>query len=162
MARHRIVYLLSLLLTAGILTAGAQQKGKATFYGKRMDGRRTASGERLYNDSLVCAHRTHEFGTLLKVKNPANGREVVVKVIDRGPFVKGRIIDLSQRAARELGILAQGVAAVEVSVYHPPFSVPFLPEPAELPEIDLEITDAKSATPQWQDTIVIRRPDKHF
>ena len=127
-----------------------------------MNGRKTASGERLHNDSLVCAHRTHAFSTLLKVKNPANGKEVVVRVIDRGPFVKGRIIDLSQRAARELGILAQGIAVVEVSVYHPLVSVPFAPGSIELPEIDLEITDAESPIPQWQDSIIIKLPDKHF
>ena len=96
-----IVLLLALLGSPAV----AQQKGKATFYTRKWDGRKTASGERLYNDSLVCAHKTHKFGTLLLVKNPANGKECVVKVIDRGPYVKGRIIDLSIRAARELGIL---------------------------------------------------------
>ena len=57
----------------------AQQKGKATFYARRLDGVKTASGERLYNDSLVCAHKTHPFGTRLKVRNPANGKEVVAE-----------------------------------------------------------------------------------
>lgn len=89
-------------------------KGKATFYSKRATGSRTANGERLNNDSLTCAHRTFPFGTMLRVKNPANGRAVVVRVNDRGPFIRGRIIDLSWRAAKELGIIAQGVAMVEV------------------------------------------------
>ena len=113
--------------------AFAQQRGKATFYTRKWDGRKTASGERLYNDSLVCAHKSHNFGTLLKVVNPANGKEVIVKVIDRGPYMKGRIIDLSIRAARELGILSQGVAMVEVSVYRKPTEVPYKPEDYELP-----------------------------
>ena len=134
--------------------ASAQQKGKATFYTRKWDGRKTASGERLYNDSLVCAHKTHKFGTLLLVKNPANGKEVVVKVIDRGPYVKGRIIDLSIRAARELGILNQGVAMVEVSVYKKPTEVPYKPEDIPLPEIEMEVTQGNSIVPQWQDSVV--------
>ncbi len=94
----------------------AQQRGKASYYSKRATGAATSSGERVHHDSLTCAHRTHPFGTLLKVKNPANGREVIVKVNDRGPFGRGRIIDLSWGAARELGMLAQGVVMVEVEV----------------------------------------------
>ena len=134
--------------------APAQQKGKATFYTRKWDGRKTASGERLYNDSLVCAHKTHKFGTLLLVRNPANGKEVVVKVIDRGPYAKGRIIDLSIRAARELDILSQGVAVVEVSVYKKPTEVPYKPENIELPDLEMEVTQGNSIVPQWQDSIV--------
>ena len=144
-----IIVLLLVLLGCPVL---AQQKGKATFYTRKWDGRKTASGERLYNDSLVCAHKTHKFGTLLLVKNPANGKECVVKVIDRGPYVKGRIIDLSIRAARELGILTQGVAMVEVSVYHKPTEIPYEPEPMEIPEIEIETTNpGKGIIPQWQE-----------
>ena len=113
------------VLAAIGMPSAAQQKGKATFYSKRANGSRTASGERIHSDSLVCAHRTHPFGTLLKVRNPANGKEVVVRVIDRGPFSRGRVIDLSYRAARELGIVAQGVAMVEVSVYERKVEIPF-------------------------------------
>lgn len=138
----------------------AQQRGRATFYTRKWDGRKTASGERLYNDSLVCAHKSHKFGTLLKVVNPANGKEVVVKVIDRGPYVKGRIIDLSIRAARELGILSQGVAIVEVSVYRKPTEVPYKPEDYELPEIELESTKGETIVPQWQDSVVIGSQNK--
>lgn len=144
-----IIVLLLVLLGCPVL---AQQKGKATFYTRKWDGRKTASGERLYNDSLVCAHKTHKFGTLLLVKNPVNGKECVVKVIDRGPYVKGRIIDLSIRAARELGILTQGVAMVEVSVYHKPTEIPYEPEPMEIPEIEIETTNpGKGIIPQWQE-----------
>ena len=92
------------------------QKGKASYYARKFGGRKTASGERLHHDSMTCAHRTHPFGTLLRVKNPANGREVIVRVNDRGPFVRGRIVDLSRAAARELGIIAQGIAHVEVEL----------------------------------------------
>ena len=147
-------FLIALLIIwlGGLDIAFAQQKGKATFYTRKWDGRKTASGERLYNDSLVCAHKTHKFGTLLLVKNPANGKEVVVKVIDRGPYVKGRIIDLSIRAARELGILNQGVAVVEVSVYKKPTEVPYRPEEMEIPEIEIETTvPSNGIIPQWQE-----------
>lgn len=154
MAQRLLFFIVILLLVFAPLPAQAQQKGKATFYTRKWDGRKTASGERLYNDSLVCAHKTHKFGTLLKVKNPANGKEVVVKVIDRGPYVKGRIIDLSIRAARELGILSQGVAVVEVSVYRKPTDIPYEPEPEEIPELELEATKGESIIPQWQDSVV--------
>ena len=90
---------------SSLLHAQSVQKGIASYYGKRATGRKTSSGERLHHDSLTCAHRTHPFGTWLKVVNPHNGQQVVVKVNDRGPFGRGRIIDLSWSAARQLGIL---------------------------------------------------------
>jgi rare lipoprotein A len=161
MARYQTFLMTILMLLCFSLPTEAQQRGKATFYTRKWDGRKTASGERLYNDSLVCAHKTHKFGTLLKVKNPANGKEVVVKVIDRGPYAKGRIIDLSIRAARELGILSQGVAVVEVSVYRKPTEVPYAPEPEEIPEIQLEATKRESIIPQWQDSVVVNDKKKH-
>ena len=106
-------------LHSSLLHAQSVQKGIASYYGKRATGRRTANGERHHHDSLVCAHRTHPFGTLLKVTNPANDSVVVVRVNDRGPFGRGRIIDLSWRAAQKLGILSQGIANVEVEVCDP-------------------------------------------
>jgi rare lipoprotein A len=155
----KILLFLFLLISMGE-NAFAQQRGKATFYTRKWDGKKTASGERLYNDSLVCAHKSHKFGTLLKEVNPANGKEVIVKVIDRGPYMKGRIIDLSIRAARELGILSQGVAMVEVSVYRKPTEVPYKPEDYELPEIELESTTGESIIPQWQDSVVVGSENK--
>ena len=93
------------------------ESGKASFYSIKSSGRKTASGERLHHDSLTCAHRTYPFGTQLKVTNPANGQSVIVRVTDRGPYVRGRIIDLSVRAAKEIGIIAQGIAPVVVEVW---------------------------------------------
>ena len=90
------------------------QTGKATYYGNRWHGRRTASGERYHKDSLTCAHRTAKFGTKLRVVNKKNGKEVVVRVNDRGPFGKGMVIDLSTAAARKLGMLADGVVMVDM------------------------------------------------
>ena len=91
-----------------------RQTGVASYYARRATGSRTASGELLHHDSLTCAHRTHPFGTLLKVTSPATGRTVVVRVNDRGPFVRGRVVDLSWGAARALGILSLGLATVTV------------------------------------------------
>ena len=132
------------------ITAHAQQKGKATFYSKRATGARTASGERLHHDSLTCAHRTYPFGTLLKVTNLNNGKTVVVRVTDRGPFAKGRIIDLSYAAAKQLDMLCAGVATVTVERYNR--GVPYDDEPAiELPELDLEMaTQGYSMVDDWR------------
>lgn len=91
----------------------AQTQGKASYYGKKFHGRRT-DGSRYHRDSLTCAHRTLPFGTLLKVTNKANGKDVIVRVTDRGPFVKGRVVDLSFAAAKEIGMVSMGVAPVEV------------------------------------------------
>jgi rare lipoprotein A len=99
-----------------ISSISQSQKGKASFYARNFHGRRTASGERLHPDSLTCAHRTYPFGTRLKVYNPANGRSVVVRVIDRGPFVRDRIIDLSAAAGKKLGLDKVGHAKVTATV----------------------------------------------
>ena len=133
------------------LNAQGVQKGKASYYAKKFSGRQTASGERLHHDSLTCAHRTYPFGTLLKVTNPANGKEVIVRVTDRGPYVKGRIIDLSVRAARELGIIAQGIAPVTVERYDPT-AVPFRPEDfIDLPEFDIGTNEGSNTKPIWME-----------
>ena len=125
------------------------QTGKASYYAKKFSGRKTASGERLHHDSLTCAHRTYPFGTQLKVTNPANGKTVIVRVTDRGPYVKGRIIDLSVRAARELGIIAQGIAPVVVERYNPSI-IPFKPEDIiDVPELELSTNEGPITKPIW-------------
>ena len=123
---------LTLAVAIVVATASSQiQHGKASFYSKRATGARTSSGERLHHDP---------FGTLLKVTNERNGREVIVRVTDRGPHSRGRIIDLSHAAAKELGIINQGVAVVKVEPVRKT-KVPFKPEPESIPEIDFEITE---------------------
>ena len=112
---QKIIFILATILSLTTTTALAQSKGKASYYGNKFHGRRTSDGSRYHKDSLTCAHRTLPFGTLLKVRNQKNGREVVVKVTDRGPFGPGRIVDLSMAAAREIGMLQQGVVPVEVT-----------------------------------------------
>lgn len=115
----KILTTLSILLFSSILYLSAQniETGKATYYGKRFNNKKTASGIIYKRDNLVCAHKTYPFGTKLLVKNPKNDREVIVEVIDRGPHQKGRIIDLSFAAAEALDIVHHGVATVEVSEY---------------------------------------------
>ncbi len=84
-------------------------RGYASWYGPKFHGRKTASGSRFNMHDYVAAHRTLPLGTVLLVKNLKNGRTVKVKVLDRGPFVKGRHLDLSYAAARKLGMFGDGV-----------------------------------------------------
>lgn len=95
----------------------APQHGLASWYGPGFHGRLTANGERYDMNELTAAHKTLPFGTQVLVRNPDNGKEVVVRINDRGPFVAGRVIDLSKAAAQAVGI--DGVAAVELHVLAP-------------------------------------------
>jgi len=97
-------------------SGGAVQTGKASWYGEPHHGRKTASGEIYDMNKLTAAHRTLPLGTRLRVTNVDNGRSVVVRVNDRGPFVDGRVIDLSRAAARELGVRGAGVITVRIEV----------------------------------------------
>ena len=89
--------------------------GEASYYAASLDGRPTASGEPYDHDELTAAHRTLPFGTRLLVRNARNGQEVVVTVNDRGPFIRGRMLDLSGAAARRLGMIKAGTAPVVIS-----------------------------------------------
>jgi rare lipoprotein A len=90
------------------------ERGIASWYGPRFHGRLTANGERYNMNDLTAAHPSLPFGTKIGVRNTRTGREVVVRINDRGPFSKNRIIDLSYAAAREVGVVAQGTASVEL------------------------------------------------
>jgi len=90
-------------------TPAAAQCGRASWYALHS---RTASGERMNPSALTAAHRTLPFGTRLKVTNQRNGKSVVVRINDRGPFVRGRVLDLSRAAAREIGMIGSGHAPV--------------------------------------------------
>jgi len=93
------------------------ERGKASWYGGDDDGFAggiTANGETYDPSALTCAHRTLPFGTMVEVENLGNGRRQVLRVNDRGPFVRGRILDVSQRAAQELGLLHHGLAHVRL------------------------------------------------
>ena len=90
------------------------ETGKASFYADKFDGRQTSNGEIFKQRKKTAAHRTLPFGTKVTVKNLANGRTVKVRINDRGPFVKGRMIDLSKKAAKKLDMVNAGVANVEI------------------------------------------------
>lgn len=92
------------------------QRGEAAYYAARFDGRPTASGERFDSDRLTAAHRALAFGTRVRVTNRNNGRSVVVRINDRGPYTRGRIIDLSRRAAERIGMVRSGVAPVTLQI----------------------------------------------
>jgi rare lipoprotein A len=95
---------------------GSGSTGMASYYGGRFHGRRTASGVRFDSNGMTAAHRSLPFGTRVRVTHLGSGRSVVVRVNDRGPYVGGRIIDLSSGAAGVLGMHGQGVARVRVTV----------------------------------------------
>lgn len=88
--------------------------GMASFYGARFAGRKTASGEIFRPSMMTAAHRTLRFGTKLRVTNLRNGKSVIVRINDRGPFAKRRIIDLSKAAARKIGMVQSGTARVRL------------------------------------------------
>ena len=90
--------------------------GAASWYGGKFHGRLTANGERYDMHDLTAAHKTLPFGTKVRVTNSANGKSVVVRINDRGPFVAGRTIDLSRGAATAVGMLNSGVAKVKLDV----------------------------------------------
>lgn len=90
--------------------------GLASWYGRRQQGQRTASGARFDRTALTAAHRSLPFGTMVLVENLANGRSLALEITDRGPYRPGRIIDLSQAAARRLGLEAQGLGIVGLTV----------------------------------------------
>ncbi|WP_084671260.1 septal ring lytic transglycosylase RlpA family protein [Modicisalibacter ilicicola] len=95
-------------------TANFVDEGQASYYSDAYQGKRTASGERYDRSAMTAAHPSLPFGTRVEVINLDNGREVVVRINDRGPFVRGRIIDLSYRAAEQLGMIRSGTAPVRV------------------------------------------------
>jgi rare lipoprotein A len=116
------VVLLSLASARALASSAAAmnekpiQSGTASYYGKgdSFHGKKTASGEIFDRNKMTAAHRKLKLGTFVRVENPANGKSVVVKINDRGPYHGNRIIDLSWAAARELGYVEQGIARVNV------------------------------------------------
>ena len=98
------------------LAVGMFQRGLASYYAEKFHGHRTASGERFDMNAMSAAHKTLPFGTIVSVQHEETGKMVQVRINDRGPFVRDRVIDLSRRAARKLGILRAGVAPVKLVI----------------------------------------------
>lgn len=113
----RLVHIILLLVAfASVDEVWGQEEGLASYYHKRFHGRKAADGSIHDNDELVAAHRTYPFGTYLRVTNLSNMKRVIVCVTDRGPFRKGRIIDVSDGAAELLGFKKKGLARVRIEV----------------------------------------------
>lgn len=99
------------------LRVGKEYEGVSSYYHRSLNGNKTANGERYrHMGALTAAHRNMPFGTKLLVTNEESGKSIVVKINDRGPFVKGRMLDLSGLAAKRLGIVKQGLCKVHVKV----------------------------------------------
>jgi len=128
--RVRYLHITAMCLCAALLLAGCAgrqrqhggsggtavllERGQASWYGGKFHGRPTASGERFNRNALTAAHRTLPFGTHLCVRHAASGKTVAVRINDRGPSSRSRVIDLSEAAARALGMVTAGVARVEL------------------------------------------------
>ncbi len=151
------LFVLLAFCPSSILAQRATVRGNASYYADKFHGRRTASGEIYNKDSMTCAHLKYPFGTILKVRNPQNNKTVYVRVTDRGPYLKSRIVDLSRAAARELDIIRAGFSMVEITPYFPN-EVPYRLEeesPLDIPELDLlYMPEAVFPEPVWKrDTI---------
>lgn len=131
-----------------------QPYGGASYYGHSWNGRKTACGEIFNTDSFTCAHRTLPFGTMLKVTNKQNGKSVVVRVTDRGPYIKGRIIDLTLAAAKKIDMVHAGVVPVEIAQIYTPSSIPYIQENVTpmFPELQLfdPVTGNYFSMSEWQ------------
>ena len=112
----KYVLIFMVLFTSIQLFSQKTAKGGASYYADKFHGRTTANGEKYDKNKYTAAHRKLPFGTMVKVTNLANGKSVIVRVNDRGPFVKNRIIDVSRRAAHELDFIRQGVTKVKIEI----------------------------------------------
>ena len=129
------------------LAVGMFQRGLASYYAEKFHGRRTASGERFDMNAMSAAHKTLPFGTLVLVRHLETGKEIRVRINDRGPFVRDRVIDLSKRAARELGMLLSGVAPVKLVILAlPKERKPISSATEQKPEPDPDLAQAAQKT----------------
>ena len=103
-------------VASGAASVAQTISGAASWYGPKFHGRQTANGERFNMDALTAAHRTLPFGTKVRVVNPDNGKAVVVRINDRGPYAGHRVIDLSRKAAQSIGLMRKGVGKVKIEV----------------------------------------------
>ncbi len=110
----KVLLFFFLLLLLASCAPKITETGKASYYADKFNGRKTANGEVFRNRKKTAAHKTLPFGTIVKVTNLRNGRSVKVRINDRGPFVAGRHIDLSKKAARKIGMVQEGVGNVKM------------------------------------------------
>ena len=114
MSMKRLYYLLILIVLTISCGRNIVETGKGTYYADKFEGRKTANGEIFDQSKATAAHKTLPFGTKVTVKNLNNGKIVKVRINDRGPFVTGRIIDLSKSSAQKIEMVNAGVANVEI------------------------------------------------
>lgn len=115
--KHFLLFLLLLVWSTALFAQGdIETVGMASFYANKFEGRRTSSGEIFHQRKFTCAHRTLPFGTQLLVTNLANQKSVVVTVNDRGPYGKGRVVDLTTAAAKELDFIKDGTTRVQLEI----------------------------------------------
>ena len=130
---------------------GATESGIASWYGHPYHGRRAANGEIYDMEQLTAAHRTLPFGTWVRVKNLSNEKTVEVRVQDRGPFIDGRIIDLSRAAAREIDMIGPGITKVKLTIIERPLSAgqrrPPSPVPAASVKVEAPRVESEPAAP---------------
>ena len=136
------VYVIVSLALVHLINPSKDEKantGTASFYAKKFEGRRTSSGQRYRSTERTAAHRTYPFGTLLEITNHDNGLKTIVRVNDRGPHAKSRLIDLSYLAAKDLGLINSGTADVTLKVIS-------LGKPSDFQIVDDEIELEDSET----------------
>jgi len=121
-----IAALASLFACTSVRRGGGSEEGQASWYGPGFHGKRTANGEIYDMDAMTAAHKKLPFGTVVQVHNRDNGRSVEVRINDRGPFIRGRIIDLSRAAADAIGMLGPGTARVRLEILHQPVEAGFI------------------------------------
>jgi len=144
--------LIALIYILNISPLLAQQKGKASYYSNRLHGARMSDGTKYHRDSMTCAHLRYPLGTILKVTNLNNQKTVIVKVTDRGPHGRGRIIDLSYAAAKQIGMISAGIVMVKIEPYKGDLNIPYKTEQStSLPQFDFEFASKENLyESEWQ------------
>ncbi len=152
-------FIIGFLIFIFIGSIHAEKYGNASYYSSKLKGHHTSDGGRYHPDSLTCAHRSYPFGTILKVRNPKNNREVIVTVTDRGPQQRRLMIDLSYCAAERLDIIRAGVARVEVT------KIDLLPEQIRLmpvPKVYVPVSPLRFLNPELQSHIKNILPSEKY
>lgn len=150
---------------------GYVEEGIASWYGPQFHGKKTSSGEIFDMNGMTAAHKTLPLGTYVRVTRLDNGRWIIVRINDRGPFVGDRIIDLSRRAAEELGMIPNGTARVRIEALQPATLIQYaknqyrwIPEPVPSPwqglfEIQVAAFENKQNAYKFRDSLIKRHPD---
>lgn len=137
---------------------GYQENGLASWYGPKFHGRRTSNGEVYDMDSMTAAHKLLPFDTYVEVVNQRSGQKAVVRINDRGPFVDGRVIDLSRAAARKLGVIGPGTAPVRLRAlgYRPPGGGQMRPGPIKMGPFAVQVGAFSQESNAWRLAALLR------